>query len=99
VEWWRHNTAVVRDPGEDRKMVLKICLGAVVTTIYDKLGDVYFELKERELLLEVERITSAGPGQPPKPNQLARDTVAVYETEETIDDQQGVTANKGDEQA
>ena len=57
VEWWRHNSAVLRDPGEDRKMVLKICLGAVGTALYEKLGDVYFELTELELLLEVERIT------------------------------------------
>ena len=57
VEWWRHQSAVLRDPGEDRKMALKICLGAVGTALCDKLGDRYFKLSELDLLLEVMKIT------------------------------------------
>ena len=50
-EWWRHYTAVLRNPGEDRKMALKVCLRAVGNVLYDKLGDMYFGWTEPQPVL------------------------------------------------
>ena len=64
VEWWRHYTAFMMYPGENNKRsALQIRLGAVAPSLYAKLGDVYYELSELDLLLEVMKITRAQPEQ------------------------------------